>query len=69
VLANFDGFWEPLLALFEKMDRERFIRPGLELNMLLVDRVEDIVPTIEQALAPYPDVSDAQAEAEVSAKF
>jgi uncharacterized protein (TIGR00730 family) len=69
VLANFAGFWEPLLALFEKMDRELFIRPGLELNMFLVDRVEDIVPTIEKALAPYPELSDAQAEAEVSAKF
>jgi hypothetical protein len=69
VLANIDGFWEPLLALFEKMDRELFIRPGLELNMLLVDRVGDIVPTIEKALAPSTDVSEAQAEAEVAVKF
>jgi len=69
VLANIDGFWEPLLALFEKMDRELFIRPELELNMLLVDRVGDIVPTIEKALAPSTDVSEAQAEAEVAAKF
>jgi len=69
VLTNIDGFWEPLLALFEKMDRELFIRPGLELNMLLVDRVGDIVPTIEKALAPSTDVSEAQAEAEVAVKF
>jgi uncharacterized protein (TIGR00730 family) len=69
VLANIDGFWEPLLVLFEKMDRELFIRPGLELNMLLVDRVENIVPTIEDALAPYSEASEAQAEVEVSAKF
>jgi uncharacterized protein (TIGR00730 family) len=69
VLANIDGFWEPLLLLFEKMNRELFIRPGLELNMLLVDRVEDIVPAIENAIAPYPKTGEAQAEAEVSAKF
>ncbi len=69
VLANIDGFWEPLLVLFERMDRELFIRPGLELNMLLVDRVEDIVPTIENALARHPEANEAQAEAEVSAKF
>ena len=69
VLANIDGFWEPLLRLFEKMDRELFIRPELELNMLLVDRVGDIVPTIEKALAPSTDVSEAQAEAEVAVKF
>ena len=69
VLANIDGYWEPLLALFKRMDREQFIRPGLELNMLLADRIEDIVPTIEKALAPYPEIGEEEAEAEVSAKF
>ena len=69
VLANIDGYWEPLLALFKRMDRELFIRPGLELNMLLANRIEDIVPTIEKALAPYPEISEEEAEAEVSAKF
>jgi uncharacterized protein (TIGR00730 family) len=69
VLANIDGFWDPLLVLFKRMDRELFVRPGLELNMLLVDRVEQIVPAIARALAPEPAVSEAQAEAEVSAKF
>ena len=69
VLANIDGFWEPLLALFERMGQQHFIRPGLELNMLLVNRIEDIVPTIRKALSPYPEISEVQAEAEVSAKF
>jgi uncharacterized protein (TIGR00730 family) len=69
VLANIDGYWEPLLALFKRMDRELFIRPGLELNMLLANRIEDIVPTIEKALAPYPEIGEEEAEAEVSAKF
>jgi uncharacterized protein (TIGR00730 family) len=69
VLANIDGYWEPLLALFKRMDREQFIRPGLELNMLLAHRIEDIVPTIEKALAPYPEIGEEEAEAEISAKF
>lgn len=69
VLANIDGYWEPLLALFKRMDRELFIRPGLELNMLLANRIEDIVTTIEKALAPYPEIGEEEAEAEVSAKF
>ncbi|HSD92911.1 MAG TPA: TIGR00730 family Rossman fold protein [Methyloceanibacter sp.] len=69
VLANIDGFWDPLLVLFEHMDRELFIRPGLELNMLLVDRIEDIIPTIEKTLVPHSEASEAQAEAEVSVKF
>jgi uncharacterized protein (TIGR00730 family) len=69
VLVNAEGFWDPLLALFDRMGAQGFIRPGLELNMLVVDRVEDIVPTIDKALGAYPAASEAQVEAEVSAKF
>ena len=69
VLVNIEGFWDPLLVLFERMGGERFVRPGLELNLFVVDRVEKIIPTIEKALATYPAASEAQAEAEVSAKF
>jgi uncharacterized protein (TIGR00730 family) len=69
VLANIDGFWDPLLVLFERMDRELFIRPGLELHILLVDRIEDIIPTVAKALAPKPEEIEAEEEAEVSAKF
>jgi hypothetical protein len=69
VLVNIDGFWDPLLVLFAKMSAERFIRQGLELNVIVVDRVEKITPAIEKALGPFSAVSDEQAEAEVSAKF
>lgn len=65
VLANVEGFWNPLLALFERMQSEGFIRKGLELNLLIVDRVEDIIPEIERALALLPPL----VAAEVSVKF
>ncbi|MGD9500901.1 MAG: TIGR00730 family Rossman fold protein [Methyloceanibacter sp.] len=65
VLANIEGFWNPLLAQFESMKEEGFIRKGLELNLLVVDRVEEIIPAIERALALLPP----RVEAEVSAKF
>ena len=67
VLANIEEFWNPLLVLFQRMTAEGFIRAGLELNALVVDRVEKIIPAIEKAIAPYPTASEA--EAEVSAKF
>jgi len=69
VLVNVDGFWDPLLALFDRMGAQGFIRPGLELNLLVVDRVDDIIPTIDKAIDPYAAAREAQAEAEVSAKF
>src|SRR6185312_12395260 len=68
-LVNIEGFWDPLLKLFDKMSAEAFIRPGLELNMLVVDRVNEVIPAIDKALARYPAAEDTQAEAEVSAKF
>ena len=65
VLANIGGFWNPLLAQFESMMAEHFIRPGLDLNLLVVDRVEDIIPAIEREIA----LLRPRVEAEVSAKF
>ena len=65
VLANIEAFWNSLLIQFERMESEGFIRPGLDLNVLVVDRVEDIIPAIERALA-HPA---ARVEADVSAKF
>ena len=69
VLVNIEGFWDPLLALFDKMSGELFVRPGLELNMLVVDRVDEVISAIDKALQVYPAAADAQAEEEVSAKF
>ena len=66
VLVNIASFWNPLLAQFESMVAEGFIRPGLDLNLLVLDRVEDIIPAIELALA---GTRAAPAEAEISAKF
>ncbi len=65
VLANVEGFWNPLLVQFESMQSEGFIRKGLELNLLVVDRVEDIIPEIERAL----ERASPRVEAEVSTKF
>jgi uncharacterized protein (TIGR00730 family) len=69
VLANIEGFWDPLIAMFDRMSGEGFIRPGLELKMQLVDRVEEIIPLIERSLAPYPDEVEGKVEAEVTVKF
>jgi uncharacterized protein (TIGR00730 family) len=66
VLVNIEGFWNPLLVQFDSMQGEGFIRPGLDLNLLVVDRVEDVIPAIEQALAT---IRPAPAEAEISVKF
>jgi uncharacterized protein (TIGR00730 family) len=57
LLANIDGFWEPLLALLTHMRATAFIRPTLAVNILQADRVEDILPKLRVAAAGAPESS------------
>ena len=56
VLANIDGFWEPLKGLLEHMRAEAFIRPGLEVRFTVVEAATDIVPAV---LGSMPVVAQA----------
>ena len=51
LLANIEGFWEPLLALLAHMRATQFIRPSLAVDILKAERVEDILPRLKQAAA------------------
>src|SRR3954466_13664061 len=53
LLANIDGFWEPLIALLAHMRETEFIRPSLNIDVLKAERVEDIVPRLRAAAAAY----------------
>src|SRR5712671_7364975 len=55
LLANIDGFWEPLIALLSHMRATEFIRPALPLEVLKADRVEDILPRLRAAAARAPE--------------
>jgi uncharacterized protein (TIGR00730 family) len=51
LIANIDGFWEPLLALLTHMRATQFIRPSLAIDILKAERVEDILPRLRAAAA------------------
>jgi uncharacterized protein (TIGR00730 family) len=55
LLANIEGFWEPLLALMAHMRSTQFIRPGMAVEVLKAERVEDILPRLRAAAALVPD--------------
>lgn len=55
LLANIDGFWEPLLALLAHMRETEFIRPNLQVDILKAERVEDILPRLQAAAARTPE--------------
>jgi uncharacterized protein (TIGR00730 family) len=50
LVLNIDKFWDPLCALFDHMTKLEFIRKGLTFNLLVADRVEDILPRLTEAM-------------------
>jgi len=62
LLANIDGFWEPLLALLAHMRETEFIRPNLQVDILKAERVEDILPRLRAAAARAKDGKDMSPE-------
>jgi uncharacterized protein (TIGR00730 family) len=47
LVLSIHGFWKPLLTLLAHMRDQGFIRPGLELNYLVAERVEEVIPMLE----------------------
>jgi uncharacterized protein (TIGR00730 family) len=62
VLANIEGFWDPLCALLDHMADLAFIRPGLMVEPIVVDRVEDILPRARAAVAKLSEAEKREAE-------
>jgi uncharacterized protein (TIGR00730 family) len=51
VIADVGGFWRPLMDLLAHMRMEGFIREGLEVRTMTAEKIEDVVPMIEAAIA------------------
>ena len=61
LLANIKGFWNPLCVLLDHMRALEFIRQGLPIDPLVADRVEDILPTLQAAVAGLPEEQKREA--------
>ncbi|TCT03200.1 TIGR00730 family Rossman fold protein [Aquabacter spiritensis] len=51
LVANIDGFWNPLLALIDHMRDSGFIRETTPVDVLVADAVADILPMLQAAVA------------------
>ncbi len=49
LILNIGGFWDPLCALIEQMRRLEFIRAGLSVNLLVAEKVDEILPKLYEA--------------------
>ncbi len=59
LIANIEHFWDPLCTLLNNMRETLFIRPGFTVDVLIADRVEDILPKLTEAARK---VSEAEME-------
>jgi hypothetical protein len=57
LIANIENFWAPLCALLDHMRKLEFIRHGLTFNLLIADRVEEILPKIFEAARGVPEAA------------
>ena len=55
LLANIKNFWQPLCALFDHMKNLEFIRGDLTFDLLVADKVSDILPMLRKAVQDVPD--------------
>jgi len=55
LLANIADFWQPLCALIDHMKTLEFIRGDLSFNLLVADKVADILPMLERAAEAVPE--------------
>src|SRR5690348_18449914 len=51
LLANIKGFWDPLCALIDHMKRLAFIRDDLSFDLLVANRIGDILPMLRKSIA------------------
>ena len=54
MLVNIKDFWQPLCALIDHMKSLQFIRDDLSFDLLVADRVEDILPMLQKAAESVP---------------
>jgi uncharacterized protein (TIGR00730 family) len=54
LIANVNGFWNPLLMLFDQMRSERFVRPAMDIGYLVATTAEEIVPMLRRAATARP---------------
>lgn len=59
LIANINGFWDPLISQFKRMTddgflRKEFLGDHVELPVRFCSSCEEIIPTLEKALAKPP---------------
>lgn len=61
LIANIAGYWNPLLSLIDHMRAVQFVPSALSVDVLVAERVEDILPKIRDAACMVAEAEKALA--------
>ncbi len=61
LLANINGFWDPLCALLDHMRKLEFIRGDFNFDLLVADKTADILPMLQKAAAAVTEADKEMA--------
>jgi len=61
LIANIEGFWEPLRALIDHMKQLKFIHGRYNFDLLVADTVEEILPMLQAAAKKVPEAAKKMA--------
>jgi uncharacterized protein (TIGR00730 family) len=61
LIANINGYWDPLLTLVAHMRERAFVPDSLSVNFLVTEKVEDILPVLRQAARGHAEAEEAMA--------
>jgi uncharacterized protein (TIGR00730 family) len=61
LIANIDGFWDPLCLLLDHMKKLEFIRAGLTFDLLVAARVDEVLPKLMEAVRSVPEIEKEMA--------
>lgn len=59
LMADIGGFWQPVIAVLERMREAGFIHNGALMSYRICGRVDDILPTLEAAVAAVSEQEKA----------
>src|SRR5712691_2795241 len=57
LIANIKFFWQPLCALLDHMKKLKFIRGDLDFDLLVADKVGDILPMLQKVADAVPEAA------------
>ncbi len=61
LIANINAYWDPLLTLIDHMRAVKFVPQALDVNVLVAQRVEDILPAMRRAAHRVTDTEGTMA--------